>query len=211
MKNQKELAMNKISQCYALALKDLKIKITESLSKNFISIFENVISRYSEPHRYFHTVDHIAHVLNCLTVTNPEVILAAIYHDIIYVPGSDQNEYCSAQLAANHLSMLGAKNHVIFTVSKHILSTEQHVPIDLPGNKELLDADMSILASCPKVFKEYCTNIKFEFPHLSSPGFESQRSRWALEQLGRKQIFYCNSNKRLERQARVNLRLLTNI
>jgi predicted metal-dependent HD superfamily phosphohydrolase len=209
--NTKEIAINNISRSYILALKNFGFKLNDNNKNNFMKIFENVINRYSEPHRFFHTIEHISAVLKNLKTSQPEAILAAIYHDIIYVPGSDQNEYCSAQLSANHLSMLGIKSVLIMKVSRHILSTEQHVPIDLPGNEELLDSDMMILAASKPVFNEYCHNIRLEFPHLSNSEFESQRSRWALEQLGRKKIFHSKKNIRAEKIARINLRTLTKI
>jgi predicted metal-dependent HD superfamily phosphohydrolase len=109
-----------ISSAYVLALEGIGMKVNDKLRKNFISIFENLISRYTETHRIFHTADHIAYVLNNLKTSKPEAILAAIYHDIIYIPGASQNEYCSAQLAAGHLSALGVKMNVIMNVSKHI-------------------------------------------------------------------------------------------
>lgn len=213
MKNNMVQSINKISKSYVLALKDLGMKIDEKLTENFMSIFENVLNRYSEPHRYFHNIEHVAYVLDNLKISNPEVVLAAIYHDVVYVPGAVQNEYCSAQLAAKHLSILGVKTQVIFTVSKHILSTENHIPINIEGNKALLDADMSILAAAPRIFNRYCSDLRKEFPHLNSADFGSQRSRWALEQLGRKNIFHCKSEgaKILEVNARINLRTLTKI
>jgi predicted metal-dependent HD superfamily phosphohydrolase len=209
--NITQQSINNISRLYVVALKNIGIKIDDNLKKNFISVFENLISRYTETHRMFHTIDHISYVLNNLKTAKPEAVLAAIYHDSIYVPGATQNEYCSAQLAARHLSLLGVKTNTIFNVSKHILSTEQHVPIDLDGNEELLDADMMILASKKSVFNEYCYNLRLEFPYLSDSEFTSQRSRWALECLGRKQIFYSKKHSKLENIARKNLRTLTKI
>ena len=203
--------INEISKAYAFALRDLNIKMTESLKSNFTSIFENVINRYSEPHRMFHTIEHIYNVIKNLKTCKPEVIIAAIYHDIIYVPGSSQNEYCSSQLAAKHLAMIGLKFNSIMTVSKHILATEQHIPVDLIGNEELMDADMSILAAKKPAFNKYCYDIRMEYPHLSDSEFKAQRSRWALEQLGRLKIFHSKKNYKLEAIARKNLRTLTSI
>lgn len=211
MKNTKESAISNISRSFIIALRDSGFKLKETNKLNFIKIFENVINRYSEPHRFFHNIEHIDFVLHNLKAAQPETILAVIYHDIIYVPGSVQNEYCSAQLAANHLTMLGVKKPLIMKVSRHILSTEQHVPIDLLGSEEFLDSDMSILAAKKPIFNKYCEDIRLEFPHLSNSEFESQRSRWALEQLGRKKIFHSVKNSRLEKIARENLRTLTKI
>jgi predicted metal-dependent HD superfamily phosphohydrolase len=209
MHNINPKTINSISKSFILALKAVGFKLTDNNKNNYMKLFDNIINRYSEPHRHYHNIDHIGHVLNKLITNNPEVVLAAIYHDIIYVPGSSMNEYCSAQLCANHLSLFGIKSSTIFKISKHILSTEQHISIDLFGNEELLDADMSILASSKPIFNKYCQDIRLEYLNINDCEFKSQRSRWALELLGRVKIFY--KAKELESFARKNLRTLTNI
>ncbi len=199
-----------ISTSYSVALGKLGAKINDKFKNDYISIFKNVIDRYSEPHRSFHNIKHIEHVLKNLKTDRPEVILAVIYHDIIYVPGSEHNEYCSSQLAAKHLVELGVKFNTIMVISQHILSTKQHIPNDLIGSEELIDADLSILATSKPVFNKYCYDIRLEYPHLSEQEFNSERCRWALGQLGRLKIFHSKKNRNLEAIARKNLRTLTN-
>lgn len=66
--------------------------------------WKRVDRHYSEPQRYYHTMAHIAHMLNTQhahrsLVTKPATCqLATFFHDIIYDPKSGTNEEDSAKL-----------------------------------------------------------------------------------------------------------------
>lgn len=71
-------------------------------STRFFSYFkgsvEDLIKRWSEPHRYFHTLEHLKRILNQidndvekLTHLEYDILrIAAIYHDIVYLPREDK-------------------------------------------------------------------------------------------------------------------------
>ena len=54
------------------------------------AVYDNLIARYSEPHRAYHTLEHIGHCLDEFEqvrhlATNPDAVeLALWYHDAIY-------------------------------------------------------------------------------------------------------------------------------
>ena len=71
------------------------------------------ITKYSEPKRQYHTIDHLQAIISDLTevkekVTDWDTILFAVfYHDIIYKASSSTNEAESAKLAMQRLSEIG--------------------------------------------------------------------------------------------------------
>jgi len=75
---------------------------------------EQLILRYSEPHRHYHTTKHLLQVLTMIDKLADDhdlflVRLAAWYHDAVYAipPGQVSNEEASARLALRELSWVG--------------------------------------------------------------------------------------------------------
>ena len=75
---------------------------------------ENLITRYGEPHRRYHTTKHLQQVLTMIDrlVDDHDIFLvrlAAWFHDAVYAipPGQVSNEEASARLALRDLSRVG--------------------------------------------------------------------------------------------------------
>ena len=72
----------------------------------FDKILKDVTNRYSEQHRYYHTLEHVITILKYLhdyDIYNVNktrdlyiIYMGALFHDIIYIPGSKINEQASA-------------------------------------------------------------------------------------------------------------------
>lgn len=68
--------------------------------------YADVERRHREPHRRYHTLDHVGAVVAWVdrwadTVPDPDaVVLAAFLHDVVYDPRSATNEADSARTAA---------------------------------------------------------------------------------------------------------------
>src|SRR5918912_1569268 len=77
------------------------------------STFADLAGRYREPWRYYHTLDHVAAVLEevrSLRGGAPEVpalLLAAWFHDAVYDPRAGDNEERSAAYAGEVLGAQG--------------------------------------------------------------------------------------------------------
>src|SRR5262245_11751143 len=75
---------------------------------------DEILARWSEPHRRYHTTEHLAAVLRVISAHEtwapdpPAVRLAAFFHDAIYNPRRVDNEGASAQLSDAMRSELGA-------------------------------------------------------------------------------------------------------
>lgn len=74
---------------------------------NFLDsvVVEEVLERYREPHRHFHTIDHVVSILDQINLqpnlpsdVRRAMRLAAVFHDIVYNPMAVDNEEQSARL-----------------------------------------------------------------------------------------------------------------
>ncbi len=76
-------------------------------------LFDQLRSRYAEPHRVYHTLDHIQDCLKqfdaarSLAERKAEVEVAIWFHDAIYDPRKSDNEERSARWAERALSGVG--------------------------------------------------------------------------------------------------------
>ncbi len=61
------------------------------LDQGALEIWNRIREKYSEPHRFYHTLTHIDSMLNHLDRIKPdgvELALAVWFHDVIYDPRS---------------------------------------------------------------------------------------------------------------------------
>ena len=142
-------------------------------------LFQEIVSAYSESHRFYHTLNHLSQLFEeldlCESVTN-EMLWAVWYHDIVYKPGAKSNEKKSAKKAEESMRKLGAPQSSIDKVVTLIMATETHQSqYDDIDTQLFLDADMAILGSDEEVYLEYCVAVKQE--HSSIPRFLFNRGR----------------------------------
>ena len=109
--------------------------------------FDDVVARYAEAHRAYHTIHHIEHVVDKVDELghgqDAPVVLAAILHDVIYDPAADDNEERSADYARQVL----ADHEAVERIATLIEATKTHDgPEHDEGLDALLDADLSSFA-----------------------------------------------------------------
>ncbi|NRB41080.1 MAG: hypothetical protein HRU20_21850 [Pseudomonadales bacterium] len=167
----------------------------------------DIQTRYQEPHRAFHTLEHLQHIfldLDDIAVDN-STAFAVWYHDIIYKPGSSKNEARSASHAAEVLSALSVPLAMSTAVQTMILATQKHSSDDAT-TQVFLDADMAILGAAPAQYGLYLKNLQKEFKAVPKALFKRGRRRFIMQTLAEPAIFKSESfNARYERQARENL------
>ena len=101
---------------------------------------------HTEPHRRYHTMEHITAVLRHLDnlhAATPTAKLAAFFHDAVYDPKRTDNEAQSAELARE---VLGAvERPEADDVAAIVLATAKHeLPADAPRETAaFLDADIA--------------------------------------------------------------------
>jgi predicted metal-dependent HD superfamily phosphohydrolase len=139
-------------------------------------VYADLIRRWSEPHRHYHTLAHLAQVLSIVDNNGP-VALAAWFHDAIYDPRRDDNEEASARLAATELGSLGLPAAQIAEVVRLVRLTATHNPE--PGDHAgalLTDADLAILAADPPAYDRYARAIRQEYSHVPDNAFRAGRA-----------------------------------
>lgn len=158
--------------------------------------FERVIAAWSEPHRRYHSLDHLAEVLDALEsisaggelggADQPVANLAGWYHDVAYDPraAAGSNEHRSAAIARDHLHALGADSPRVDRVEALILMTADHQAAAADGAlvDAFHDADLWILSAPSARFDQYCAQVRQEYAHVPGPDFATGRSA-ILEQL----------------------------
>jgi predicted metal-dependent HD superfamily phosphohydrolase len=173
---------------------------------------EQLIIRYREPHRHYHTTKHLLHVLTMIDDLADDhdlflVRLAAWYHDAVYAIPSGQvsNEEASARLALRELSWVGLEQEDLNQVARLVRLTETHLPGPRDPEGELLcDADLAILASDPADYTDYVAAVRAEYAQVPEEEFLAGRLA-VLTDLNDREIFRTAKGRQLTSAARANL------
>jgi len=140
-----------------------------------------VVAAWSEPHRRYHDLAHLAAVLGLVgelggAAADPDAVrLAAWYHDVVYDPERSDNEEVSAQRARAGLRGL-VTDERLDEVERLVLLTAGHDPA--PGDTNgavLCDADLAVLAAPPESYAAYASAVRLEYGHLGDQEFTSGR------------------------------------
>jgi predicted metal-dependent HD superfamily phosphohydrolase len=134
-----------------------------------------LIDRWTEPHRRYHTLRHLDTVLSIvdanarLAADLTGVRLAAWFHDAVYDPTAraGENEEVSARLATTELAELGVAPALAAEVARLVRLTANHdAALDDPNGCLLADADLAILASEDADYDAYAAAIRQEYHHV---------------------------------------------
>jgi predicted metal-dependent HD superfamily phosphohydrolase len=140
-----------------------------------------VIGAWSEPHRRYHDLAHLAAVLGIIdaladSAVDPAAVrLAAWYHDVAYDPTRTDNEEVSAARAT--IGLLGlVDDATLAEVERLVLLTARHDPQPDDANGAVLcDADLAVLAGPPDAYAAYASAVREEYGHLSDAEFTAGR------------------------------------
>ena len=174
--------------------------------------FDRLIAAYSEPHRRYHNLRHIAECQQEFDavrdrISSPDSIELAIwFHDAIYDTKVSDNEEKSAEWSREFLSGAGVNKSIVEQVSNLVLATKHHdIRLD-PGAPALVDIDLSILGQPQKRFWEYEAQIRAEYAWVDAATFSQKRAEILETFLTRKRIYATDwFFDRYEQQARQNL------
>lgn len=174
--------------------------------------FRSLISAYSQKHRHYHTLEHVAdclrHLDTCTDQINApgEVELALWFHDAIYNPLSDGNERKSADWAASFLSTNSAPEELVSRIHRLIMVTEHNSPPRTNDESILVDIDLSILGAGAASYDVFEKAVRQEYQII--PSFLYRKKRAAvLRGFIERPFIYQNEPFKSEReqQARLNL------
>ncbi len=176
------------------------------------ALLDALLARYGEPHRAYHTLQHLDECLEGLALERShakrpaEIALALWFHDAIYDVHRHDNEERSADWAQQALRDAGADADVAQRVHALVMATRHQVQPEEADAQLLVDIDLSILGAPAPRFAEYEQQIRFEYAHVPPEVFEPRRRQILGSFLARDPLYLTPSIRaRLEAQARVNL------
>jgi len=170
-----------------------------------------VIAAYAEPHRHYHTGEHIARTLGLLDgvrerLRRPaEAELAVWLHDVIYDPRASDNEARSADFAARLLAGSGAAPEAAGAVRALIMATRHEAPPEDADARYVVDADLSILGAPAAEFDRYEGQVRREYAFVPETNWRARRPRILRRFLDRARIYATAEFAHLEAPARDNL------
>ena len=166
----------------------------------------DLLERWREPHRHYHTVEHLAAML-AIVGERPAVELAAWFHDAVYDPRAGDNEEASAALAERELGAAGAPPAHVAEVARLVRLTATHDPA--PGDRGgalLCDADLAILAADPARYDAYAAAVRQEYAHVPEDAFRAGRAAVLRRLLDRDALYLTVPERaRWEAAARANV------
>jgi predicted metal-dependent HD superfamily phosphohydrolase len=176
------------------------------------ALMQRLVSAYEEPHRKYHTVQHLSECLSLceqnldLAVEPGEVEIALWFHDAIYDVKASDNEARSAEWAQSELTRAGVAPERIVRITQHILAT-RHAALPVGQDQMLLvDIDLSILGAARARFDEYEKQVRAEYGWVPGILFRRKRREVLEEFLAREPIYNTpRLRQKLESQARENL------
>jgi len=143
----------------------------------------DLLRRYGEPHRRYHTAEHLAAVLDHVDELAAEagdaeaVRLAAWFHDAVYDPSRGDNEERSAVLAERMLADTDLPAETVAEVARLVRLTTTHDPRDGDRNGAVLcDADLAILAAPPDRYAAYAASVREEYAAVPDDAFRAGRA-----------------------------------
>lgn len=167
------------------------------------SLYDALIARYSEPHRRYHTLEHLEECFAAfdeiadLAAHPADVELAIWFHDAIYDTRRGDNEERSADWAR---SVCGEQ------VARLVMVTRHEAVAQGADEKVLADVDLWILGAPEKRFDEYETQVREEYGWVPGPIYRRKRREILESFVARPAIYHTDRFiQRYEARARANL------
>ena len=159
-----------------------------------------LVRRYAEPHRRYHTATHIEAVLrdgdwlaDALGLDEQQravVALAACAHDVVYDARPGDDERLSSRWAREALHEAGVAPGPAEHSVQLILATLIHdARKDDAAAAALLDADLAILASPAEAYAAYVSAVRAEYAHVDDVGWRAGRAAVLSGLLDRPQLY----------------------
>jgi predicted metal-dependent HD superfamily phosphohydrolase len=180
------------------------------------TVWLDLLYRYGEIGRFYHTLPHIDHSLGELDPTavwgkcqNPLAVAFAIWlHDAENDTdrGARDNEKKSAQLALKIIREASLPESFEQKVAALILATDhKKVPVGI-DEQTIADIDLSILGQPRAIFDRYERLVRWEYLWASDEEFATGRSRLLEAFLRRRRIFSTDFFlEKYEEAARANI------
>lgn len=179
---------------------------------------DTLISRYTEPQRYYHTIEHIHVMFNYLDhyrhLVKDETVmtLAVFFHDWIYDPKGRDNELESVNCFKEFAAKINLPKSMIIRVSEYIERTITHtLPVNNPDADSdmclFLDFDLEVLSRNEADYALYAAQIRQEYDHFIESEYCAGRIKVLKAFLERDRLYFSDVFYLMcEDVARVNLK-----
>lgn len=174
--------------------------------------YAELIARYGESHRHYHTAQHISECLAHFDAIREycehaaEVELALWFHDAIYEPLARDNEARSAAWAARVMAGAGIVAVACDRVHALIMKTCHNALPQTPDEQLLVDIDLAILGADMARFDEYEKQVRAEYSRVPALLFRGTRRKILQAFLARPALYASpHFHDLLEIKARINL------
>lgn len=195
-------------------LYDRWMQLWPGVSQEYVRLaFYRISSKYAEPHRAYHTLQHVEACLKAFDqfkelATEPRAVEAALWwHDLIYDTHVRDNEQRSADIAQVDMTMLGCPHAFREHVVRLILATAHGRALAERDEQLAADIDLHPLGVSPARYKQDVTAIRKEYEWVPWEEYAKKRAAILQKFLDREPLFYLPPLcEQYERQAKVNLR-----
>ncbi|MBP6682305.1 MAG: hypothetical protein KA159_03245, partial [Halioglobus sp.] len=178
-------------------------------------VWEMLQRNYREPHRHYHTLNHLAQCLRELDLAGTEVVemeateIAIWFHDVIYHYGAKDNETLSAQafreLAGPHMPA-----GFIDRVGEFIIATQHTGSARDSGEAFMVDIDLSGFGLPWEGYLADSNALREEAPDIEDSHYYTGKLRFLDGLLGWQRLFQTDYFRdRLEQKARENIKRYT--
>lgn len=183
-----------------------------------------LLGSWSQEHRRYHTVEHLAELLAALDelagaghLDVRQALLARVvgwYHDVHYDPAAraGSNVRRSAMMARDHLHRLGVEDWAVDAVEAGVLMTEDHEVDPSAGAVEpevldaVHDADLWIFSAPADRYAVYRAQVREEHAQVPDDAFRAGRAQIIGGFAGRERIYRTDhAHERWTARARANL------
>lgn len=167
---------------------------------------EELIARWREPHRTYHTTFHLSSALDALDVlladagaagdpvpprTAWRARVALWFHDAVHDGATPADERASAALVHDLLGAVAPPGRADRDeIARLVLVTADHAPDpdDLAGCL-VSDADLAVLGGAPAAYVRYTHQVRAEYARVPGPLFRRGRARVLRGLLGDGDLF----------------------
>ncbi|MGR9044779.1 MAG: HD domain-containing protein [Gammaproteobacteria bacterium] len=174
-------------------------------------VYQDILTRYGTPDRYYHDLNHLSHCLDqldlvaCLIPQADKMEMALWFHDAVYKPGDPNNEKKSAALFLAQAEGCFSEDFK-HAVEQLILITEHRSSPKNEDERYVVDIDLSSFGSDWNHFLEDSGNLRKERIDVSDQAYFQTHTRFLKYLLARDRIFYTDFFYiRYERIARENI------
>jgi predicted metal-dependent HD superfamily phosphohydrolase len=176
------------------------------------SLHVELLARYAEPHRHYHTPQHLADCFEKLgeivsLAEHPDEVRVGLwFHDAIYDTRASDNEHRSGVWARETMLSFGLTAAAAQRVYDLVMFTRHAAEPVGADAMVLVDADLSILGAAPQRFDEYEDQVRREYDWVAEAIFRQRRAAILREFLHRPRIYgTAPFQERYEPVARANL------